>query len=196
MKTLIEVGANTGSDTRRFVNDGYQVYAFEPVPNLIQSLGSKFRDSENFNLIPMAVDITNGFKWFNIANDVGCSSLYDFTENIDSLWTGRGGHFKFNDKFKVMTIRLDTFMDLYDIESVDYLWIDAQGNDFNVLKSLGDKLSCIKEGKCEGSYSVDLYQNTNNNSVDIANWLQARGFSCEIKPDAVGKEADVHFKRI
>ena len=196
MKIFIEVGANTGSDTQKYINEGYEVYAFEPVPDLIKTLTSKFKDRDNFNLIPMAVDLTNGFKWFNVANDVGCSSLYNFTEDIYKLWQGRNGHFEYNDKFKAMTIRLDTFMDSYNIESVDYLWIDAQGNDFNVLKSLGDKLSCIKEGKCEGSYSVDLYQNTNNNSVDIANWLQARGFSCDIKPDAVGKEADIHFTRI
>ena len=72
MKIFIEVGANTGSDTQKYINEGYEVYAFEPVPDLIKTLTSKFKDRDNFNLIPMAVDLTNGFKWFNVTREPTC----------------------------------------------------------------------------------------------------------------------------
>lgn len=198
MKTVIEVGANRGTDTERWFKDQNNiVYAFEPTPELILFLKEKFKDQENFNLIPAAVDIENSWKWFNIAGnrDWGCSSLYDFNPNIQELWPKRPD-FVVTDRCKVLTMRLDTFMDTYKIKSVDYLWIDAQGNDFLVLQSLGKRISDIKEGKCEAALTVDLYTNSENKVEVIQPWLEKRGFVCEITPDKRHKEADIHFKRM
>jgi len=94
-----------------------------------------------------------------------------------------------------MTIRLDTFLELYDINHIDYLWIDAQGSDFNVLQSLGNKIRIVKEGKCEGSERVNLYKNIDNNSRNIAQYLQQHGFSTLIQPIGLGQESDIHFKK-
>jgi len=195
--TVIEVGANTGTDTENFLSDPNTiVYAFEPVPELVNHLYNKFRGIDRFHLMPMAIDIEITFKMFNVATDVGCSSLYNFSDDIYQQWEGREGHFNVATSYKVPTTRLDTFMNDYNIGQVDYLWIDAQGNDFNVLKSLGDRIADIKEGKCEGAYTVDLYKNTDNHVGVITPWLESKGFSCTLVPDAVGKEADIHFKRI
>lgn len=196
MKTVIEVGANWGGDTEKLATKNTVVYAFEPTPQLVNHLLDKFKNNQNVHIIDAAVDEEEGSAVFNIAGtaDWGCSSLYSFKEDIHEKWEGRPD-FHFTESCIVNKIRLDTFIDEYKINLVDYLWIDAQGNDFRVLKSLGDKISLIKEGKCEGSYTVDLYQDTNNNVDDIVKWLQDKGFNCEIVPDNVGKEADVHFKR-
>ena len=196
MKTVIEVGANWGTDTENLATKNTTVYAFEPTPQLIEHLKDKFKNNTNVHIIDLAVDEEEGRAEFNIAgtSDWGCSSLYNFTENIHEKWLGRPD-FNFTETCIVDKVRLDNFINENKIESVDYIWIDAQGNDFRVLKSLGDKISIVKEGKCEGSYTVDLYQNTNNNVNDICDWLCQRGFTCEIIPDNVSKEADVHFKR-
>lgn len=196
MKTVIEVGANWGGDTERLATKNTIVYAFEPTPQLVDHLIDKFKNNNNVHIIDAAVDEEEGSAIFNIAGtaDWGCSSLYSFTEDIHEKWKGRPD-FHFTDTCIVNKVRLDSFIEDYKIDSVDYLWIDAQGNDFKVLKSLGDKVSLIKEGKCEGSYTVDLYQDTNNNVEDIVKWLEDKGFECKIIPDNVGKEADVHFKR-
>jgi hypothetical protein len=96
---------------------------------------------------------------------------------------------------EVQTIRLDTFILENGIEKIDYLWVDAQGNDFKVLKSLGDKIDIVLKGKCEGAYTVDLYKTDENRVEDIVSWLQSNKFSCNVIPDNVGKEADIHFSR-
>lgn len=196
MGIVIEVGANYGTDTMNFLNNGDSVYAFEPTPELILHLQSKFKSNPNFHLVPMAADIENGWAQFNIAGggDWGCSSLYDFTPDIHDKWQGRPD-FNMTDSVTVMKIRLDTFMNLYNIQTVDYLWIDAQGNDFRVLQSLGDRVSDIINGKCEGAYTVDLYDGTINDVRIIKSWLNEQGFKTRIQPDNVGKEADVHFWR-
>lgn len=196
MGTVIEVGANYGTDTEKFVLQGHRVFAFEPTPELILHLQQKFKGKDNFHLAPLAVDSEEGWATFHIAGggDWGCSSLYEFTPDIHNKWEGRPD-FQMTDSVVVMKMRLDTFMDLYGIDRVDYLWIDAQGNDFRVLKSLGDRISDVFEGKCEGAYTVDLYQNADNNVFVISDWLKDRGFETRIQPDNVGKEADVHFWR-
>ncbi|NDA03128.1 MAG: recombinase RecA [Burkholderiaceae bacterium] len=58
-----------------------------------------------------------------------------------------------------------------NIEQIDYLHIDAQGNDFNVLKSLGDKISIVVEGNIEAADKVDLYKGIDNRADDIRNYL-------------------------
>lgn len=195
MNTVIEVGANDGRDTQHFLsNKDNNVYCFEPTVELQLVLQKKFKNFENFHLIPAAVHIENGFQWFNIAgsSDWGCSSLYDFADDLDKTWAGRTD-FHVTDRYKVMTMRLDTFIDLYDIKEIDYLWIDAQGNDFKVLQSLGDKLSRVREGKCEAAFEVELYKTKENNAYEIKDWLEKRNFECVFRGGP--HEVDVHFRR-
>lgn len=197
MKTIVEVGANWGGDTKRFADKSNNfVYAFEPTPELFDHLCKTFLSYSNVKIFPFAVDEEEGEAIFNIAGtgDWGCSSLYTFDPEIHEKWEGRPD-FHFTNQVTVEKKRLDNFINENNIESIDYLWVDAQGNDFKVMKSLGDKVDIVKEGKCEGSYSVDLYVNTENNVNDIVEWLTSKGFQCKIVPDNVGKEADVHFRR-
>lgn len=195
MKTIIEVGANDGGHTNAFLSDNDSVvYSFEPTVELQLHLQSRFKNYSNFNLVSAAVDIVNGFKYFNIAGsgDWGCSSLFDFSDNIEILWPDRPD-FKTTDRYKVMTIRLDTFCDLYNIVKIDYLHIDAQGNDFNVLKSLGDKINLVQEGQCEAALGVNLYKNTENNAFEIQKWLEEHGFHVQFENPH--QEVNINFKR-
>ena len=197
MKTIVEVGANYGHDTARFVQDkNNDVWAFEPTPELIDHLLERFKNDTNFHLVGKAVDIEEGRKIFNIAGggDWGCSSLYEFADNIHEKWEGRPD-FNITHTVKVDVVRLDNFIEQNNIIKIDYLWVDAQGNDFRVLKSLGDKIDIVLEGKCEGAYTVDLYKTEENKVSDIVAWLENNGFKCNVIPDNVNKEADVHFRR-
>ena len=46
-KIIIEVGANKGTDTIKFLNEGYKVYAFEPTPELCVRLQNRFSNYKN-----------------------------------------------------------------------------------------------------------------------------------------------------
>lgn len=201
MKTVIEVGANSGNDTERFLNEGNRVFAFEPTPELNLYLKNRFRGNENYFPIPLAADLENGWAWFNIAgsHDWGCSSIFHFDPEIHQKWQGRPD-FHVTDRCRVQTMRLDTFIETYGvtygIEVVDYLWIDAQGNDFRVLQSLGDKVNLVLAGQCEVAYECDLYTGVDNRHTSVVNWLRSKGFSyIEVIPHEHRKEADVHFSR-
>jgi FkbM family methyltransferase len=198
-KIKIEVGSNTGIDTLNLSLDGSIVYAFEPTHELIsQFLWPLSITNPNIKIIPFAVDVENDFKTFNIAgqSDWGCSSLFNFTENIAEQWPNRPD-FKFTHSYQVPTIKLKDFVILYNINEIEYLHVDAQGNDLNVLKSLEDKISIVKSGVVEASNKINLYKDVNNNIQEIRNYLINNGFRIthEQINDEFDAEVNIFFKR-
>ena len=111
------------------------------------------------------------------------------------MWQGRPD-FMFGDKYVVPTITLKNFIKLYDINHIDYLWIDAQGHDFNVIKGLGDSINIVKEGRCEAAHNVHLYGHQDNYFQDILNYLHTFNFDTQISLDhsGFGAECDITFK--
>ena len=105
--------------------------------------------------------------------------------------------FYFDQSINTMTIRLDTFLELYNLKSkISYLSIDAQGNDFRVLKSLGKKINKIKKGKCEASMKTKLYKGVKNDSKTIQKFLARNNFKTKvIEDDESRNECDIHFEK-
>lgn len=199
-KIIINVGANQGDAFNKFVDNNTIIYAFEPTHELLSKyLYPKSENNSNIIIIPFAVDIENTFKIFNISGqaDWGCSSLYEFSDDIEDKWPNRTD-FKKTHSYIVPTITLYDFCEIYKIDKIDYLLIDAQGSDFNVLKSLKDKINIVEEGVIEASNNVDLYKNVNNRIEDIRDYLITNGFiiTNEITNDVIDAEINVFFKRI
>ena len=196
-KCVLEIGANRGTDTIELYNKyKLPVLAVEPTPELIIQLWQKFYSNQNIHILPLAVDLESGFKKFNIAgqNDWGCSSFYDFNPEIHELWQNRPD-FKTTHTIIVPSITGEQIVESFGIKEIEYLWIDTQGNDLRVLKSFKDKLKIVKQGKCEASFSVNLYLNADNHYTTIEEFLKNQGFSTTVVPDSVSKECDIHFKR-
>lgn len=197
-KIYIEIGSNIGTDTDKFVSDDSTLYCFEPSMELAFNLWQKYKDKDNVIILPLAIDVENTIKKFNIAGtqNWGCSSLNNFAPDINSKWPGRSD-FIFTDSYSVPTITLYDFINLYNINKIDYLWIDAQGHDFNVIKSLKDKISIVKEGRCEAAYNVSLYDGVDNNNKSITDYLELNNFTTEIELDksGIGAECDIIFKQ-
>ena len=181
MHITIEVGANIGSDTEGFAGQGI-VYAFEPEPNLFQKLRAKFGSNSNVKLYEYAVDISEENRTFRSSNiENGIGSLYELHPELINSGVGIYQCYRegFHNTYEVKCIRMDTFIEQESIEKIDMLWIDAQGNDFNVLKSFGDKISIVQAGRCECMNKVPLYEGINNHYEDVKSWLQDKGFQVE-----------------
>jgi FkbM family methyltransferase len=205
MRTIVKVGANYGIDTQWFIDEtDTEVYTFEPTPELLVHLLNKFNDHPRRNhlhIFPFAVDIKNGFANFNVQGyeDWGCSSLYEFSDDRYKYWPNNssGGKrmLEYSKTIVVPTIRLDTFMEIFGIQQIDELHTDTQGNDWNVLRSLGDKIQNVMSGECETTFGANLYKNVNNNTKEVISWLEEKGFICSFTGDCSGQEADVKYKR-
>lgn len=199
MKTIIECGANRGIDTQRLLDTWADsvVYAIEPTHELlVEHLYPMFKNNPRVRVLPFAIDVENTFKAFNIAghHDWGCSSLYEFAPQ-DQRWIDRED-FYFTHSYYVPTITLYDLCNLYNIQVIDYLWIDTQGNDFNTLLSLKDKIKDVMAGRCEVAYNTELYKGTNNKVELVVNWLKEHGFEVQVQPDYYQAECDIHFSRI
>jgi FkbM family methyltransferase len=173
--TWIDVGAHLGEQTIGFAhsNPGLTVFAFEPNWRVAGKAMGKLR---NFVVIPMAVAEEDGTSVFHVTKADEASSLLPFDAEGLSRWEGRE-LLRLESKVQVPTIRLDTFMNLMEIESVDYLKIDAQGADLKVLRSAGSRLRDVQEIQLEVDISpVRLYQGSPSFD-DILQYLSGQGFS-------------------
>jgi FkbM family methyltransferase len=186
-KIVVEVGANNGSDTAKFSSrDDFFVFAFEPNPLLYTEVQAKFSNHKNVIILPFAIDIVNGFTTFNIsdAGDRGTSSLYDYHDNLKTNDIGKHPVFQsgWARTQMVTTLRLDTFMDIWDIPRIDYLHVDAQGNDFRVIQSLGDRIKDVRGGRCECTYKNPLYKDADviNDHEECSEYLRERGFGVNV----------------
>ncbi len=149
---LFDVGSNDGSafgDLPRLL-PWCDVYAFEPTPELVAQIQSRYGSQKRFHLIPKAVGETSGTARFNVAgqSDWGCSSLLEFSPNLERTWPGRTD-FRFTNHIDVEIIRLDEFIRDHRIPKIDFLHIDTQGTDLSVLRSLGKEITRVQAGVIE-----------------------------------------------
>jgi FkbM family methyltransferase len=196
MKTIVEVGGHKGTDTVQWTTDPDNiVFVFEPNPAYVKRLNKIFNQNKNVHIIAAAVDLDETDKKFNIS--AGVSSLHEFSDDLKESWPDlKNATWEWEGSVNVQCMRLDTLIKNKNITKIDYLWIDAQGNDFNVLKSLGDYISIVQEGRCEAAYNIALYKNTINDVESICTWLTTHNFEYTVVPDQWNKEADIHFKKI
>lgn len=196
-KCVLEIGANDGRDTEVLQNFyNLPVLAVEPTPFLLKKLWEKYGKHDNIFILPFAIDSSAGIKRFNIAghSDWGCSSLHDFSDNIEEKWPDRSD-FNFNDFCNICTITGAQLCELYSINNIEFLHLDAQGNDLRILQSFGSHIYKIKKGRCEAAYQVDLYK-IDNKYYNIVNFLQKNGFQTIVVPDALNKkECDIFFEK-
>lgn len=199
MRIIVEIGANNGDDSVGLLNGADQLYVCEPDPTLFAGLVKRFAHEPRVTLWPWAVDQVDAVRTFNIMeHERGINSLYALHPNL--LNTPLQKHWQYQkgmtNQITVHTIPLATLLALYNIPHIDFLWIDAQGNDLNVLKSLGDRIADVREGRCEVTYKVPIYEGVDNSYESVTKFLESKGFDHVI--DYVHQddsEVDVKFFR-
>jgi len=193
---LFDVGANNGSQWFNELSNDQEntyVYMFEPTPYLCNIIKQKYSNLRNWTLIEKAVSNYIGISTFNIAGqaDWGCSSLMEFREERKKTWPVDRHDLNFTDSIKTEVITLETFLKSNpDITHIDYLHVDAQGSDLNILKGLGDYISIVKQGVIETAYHAPLYINSPTHT-ECLQWLEERDFITEIRN--ANHECDILF---
>lgn len=202
MYTFFDVGANSGTDSLKVASSRSDaiVYAFEPTPKLIEDLKSRSAGLNNYIIVPKAISNYNGETTFYISGnaDWGCSSICEFNNNLSKTWPGRTD-FKVTDQVKVDVIKLADFIKENNIKSIDYLHVDAQGQDLEVLMGLDDKINIVKAGVIEmpTSHNTKLYKNQKYIKDDAINFLKEHGFKINriCSNDAQCNEVNIFFNR-
>jgi FkbM family methyltransferase len=134
----IHVGANDGGERDWYVKNGFDpVIWFEPDPNIYSKLCSNLKDIKYSNHFTHNIGIHDTLKnaVLNVANNSGQSS------SILHFGTHATSHPKVHyiGKEIIQLERLDHFLDInnYPYGMFNFLNIDVQGVELNVIKSLG-----------------------------------------------------------
>ena len=186
-KIMIEVGSCHGEDGLNFYNNNYKVYSFEPYKKSYDKIMEKIKHLDDFFLYNKAVSLNNGKAVLNVANNVGACSLLEFKSDIElkKHWGKKYKKVCFSGETQIVdTIRLDTFIEQENLENsiIDFLWIDAQGLDFEVLKSMGKYTKNLQKGVLEAVYKNEksIYKNSERNNIeDIKKYLHENNFKIE-----------------
>ena len=138
VKNIIDIGAHKGLYSelllKHYPNANF--YLFEPQKNLYKNLTEKFSDKK-FHIYNFGLSNQNKeLDFFQTKKDDGLGSIYKRqTEYI--------GDIKKN--FSLYTkIEVKRFEDLNLNIDIDIVKIDVEGNEMNVLKGFGEKISNVK----------------------------------------------------
>ncbi len=192
--TWIDVGAHKGESSFNYAcrNPSLQVYAFEP--NL-RTAASLFGRIANYVVLPMAVAETDGFAEFHVNRFDDASSLLPMNEQARKSWVG-GDVFQLEKTITVPTIRLDTFMDLFSIQEVEFLKVDAQGTDLAVLRSAGPRLRDVTKIVMEVDVSPLPVYKGSHSKPEAIEFLKKAGFELvQTEGQAYDQEENLTFVR-
>jgi FkbM family methyltransferase len=212
-KIVFDVGARTGGGLlRRCRQDpALVVHAFEPVPHYCRRIRRQSAGLENYHVHQAAVSVFDGRAPFYLSHDpLGCDSLLPFVDDANARWkdpfdpatpmpnpAGRLGNrdFRMKERIEVDVIRLDTFIERHRIPRIHRLRVDAQGEDLNVLKSLGRFIDRVASGVIETPTGPALYRGQFTQG-EAVRFLEAHGFEIvRREPQYFGLEENLHFRR-
>lgn len=173
---IVEAGAHVGTDTLEMINlwPDAKIHCFEPVPDIFNKLKRNTKSLKNITCYPLALSDTTGETVLFVSNgdSDASSSLLKPKEHLNVH-----PNVKFDTKINVKTTTLDDWAKKYKIFKIDFLWLDLQGLELNVLKASTQILKSV-----EAIYSeVSLVEDYEGLGLypDLREWLGARGFKVE-----------------
>ena len=207
---IFDVGAFDGLDglILALKNPNIMVHAFEANPDLIKVIKTnkdkieKYKKikSNNYKIINNAVSDQNSNLIFNIAKNPTVSSLKEFSKNIDKTWPGyREAHCTVVKKIEVKGITLEKYCIDNEIKKINFLHIDTQGSDLQVLKGLKSKLDIVEKGALEAAVNKEnsLYEN-NHTINETEKYLIINNFEIskiENVDKNIDKEKNIYFNK-
>lgn len=167
MNAAFDVGADDGFHgiVFAFLNPKINIYAFEPIKGSRKKIINNLKRVEkffkinikNYKIINCAISDYNGYAFFYETNYKVASSLLRPRKNLHKHWKNPNdlllktvsAGLKIKKKYKVKVSTLRRFCKKNSIKLINYLHVDAQGNDLNVIKGLGEYKKCLMEGIAE-----------------------------------------------
>lgn len=178
-------------------NDLY-VFGFEPQPESYNSilnkniqpkyghnnpkvLEDKYINDKYFQLLPIALDNVENESYL----DFYCTKRDSVTSSLKKPNETTLG--EIGEIIKVPVFGLKHFFDLFDwnrFPIIEYIKIDAQGSDIDIIKSAGDYIKRVVYITAEAE--ITHYENCQNNNVyEMKNYLESKNFIMINHPNTV-----------
>ncbi|MCB0540111.1 MAG: FkbM family methyltransferase, partial [Bacteroidetes bacterium] len=158
---FIQIGACDGIsfDPLFFLTKKYKMHGvlLEPIPHLFEELKKNYKDIPNIELVNKAISSVNGTIEMQTITEDGLKRLPKWAKGISTIssdknalgnnyWEeGKGKEHKEYEKIyeeikkyrkpiKVDSIDFEKLLDMYNINKIDLLQIDAEGYDYEIIK--------------------------------------------------------------
>jgi FkbM family methyltransferase len=128
---ILEAGAQYGEDTKWMSELWPQgtIHSFEPLPEAFACLQQVAAIYPNVHCYQLALSEKQGV--FNFYVSGGASSLLKPTEQFNNDYF----HSDLEHPISVQCLSLDEWVSQMNIDHIDFLWLDMEGNELHALKS-------------------------------------------------------------
>lgn len=133
---VFDVGANVGNWTNNVLSNHKNVCicAFEPIPNLVESMKKRFKDKDDVSVYELAIfSEQKRFSFDYYENNSVLSGIYH--QSWVKPWSGHEPQ-----KIEVEATTLDIFCSDKKFDHINFLKIDTEGSELNVLLGASDLL--------------------------------------------------------
>lgn len=155
---VFDVGANKGDTVelyREMFPDG-TVHCFEPFPDTVAMLESRFGRDDKVKIVASAVSTQVGTTSFFVNHASATNSLLPISDNSARFYPEVT---KPEGEIEVSTVDLDSYCDEHAIETINILKLDIQGGE---LMALGGAERLLRDSRIDVVYSeiqfVPLYE--------------------------------------
>lgn len=146
---IIEIGANNGETTEKLLEifKGSKIYAFEPDERAINKFKKKFKDNKSVELFEGVVTeelpMSEVYFYPSSTNYTDAVYEWDFSGSYLTPKKHKLIHprITFKDRVKVKRCSLDEWYKSKKIDIVNFIWMDAQGAEFEIITGGKETLS-------------------------------------------------------
>jgi len=177
---IIQIGANDGKDEAfKFISKNREILELvilvEPIPFVIDNLKSQYKHLNNIVVENIAIH----------SEDVKTMTLYYLEyegANYEVSSFSKQHVINHNTRNHPMTsmevpcCTINNLIDKYNLETVDYLFIDTEGLDVHILGSVDFEKYTIKNIIFEASHTDGSHTYGGNNFDEITNYLNQLGY--------------------
>lgn len=178
MKTFVEIGCCDFDTLRHLCDDGWKGVMVDPYQPYLNNI----EDHENLIKVNKAIALFEGEttykrvtdKYLEIMDDHSYKGMGTITNVTPFDWTD--DYVGYLEDHTVPTTTIMSLLKELDISKIDYLKIDTEGMDFDILKSIDYNSIEINFIKMEHSYCDEQL---------VMDFLSNKGFHCELFTDDI-----------
>jgi FkbM family methyltransferase len=175
---IIQIGANDGDDeVYELISSNRdkisKAVLIEPIPYCIPALQNRYAEIKNVYIENIAITNNPDIKeqTFYYINE----SNYQVSSLKKQHLTDHGVEDKLIRSISVNCLTISNIVDKYDIINLDYLFIDAEGYDYEIIKSIDFGKCNIKNIKFE-SMHIDGVHRKEQRYSDLVLFLGSMGY--------------------
>lgn len=157
---IVEAGTFDGNDSILTVNDfpNCKLYGFEPIQELYDRSINRTRGIKNITIEKKALGSSNRKDNIYISKMHGSTwASSSLLKPIEHLTIHKSITFPENEEVEVVV--LDDWCSENDINNIDFIWLDTQGSEWDIIKSSPNIISKTKYVYCEVSLK-QMYEGT------------------------------------